>query len=49
MRLRLLGMLLLLFVVTPGSKAMSDDAPAWLIQAASLKVPMYEKECPPSC
>src|SRR6267142_5869064 len=44
MRLRLLGMLLLLLVAAPGGKARSDDAPAWLTQAASLKVPTYEKE-----
>src|SRR5450432_3011184 len=44
MRLRLLGLVLLLFVVAPGGKARSDDAPGWLTQAASVKVPTYEKE-----
>src|SRR5882672_11799119 len=44
MRLRLLGLLLLLFVVAPAGKASSDDAPGWLNQAANLKIPTYDKE-----
>ena len=44
MRLRILGLVLLLFVLAPVGKASSDDAPAWLTQAASLKVPTYDKE-----
>jgi len=36
--------LLLLFVSAPISKAVSDDVPAWLSQAASQKVPTYDKE-----
>ena len=44
MRLRLLGLVLLLFVVAPWAKARGDDAPSWLSQAANLKIPTYDKE-----
>lgn len=44
MHLRLLGLVLLLLVAAPVGRASSDDAPAWLTQAASLKVPTYDKE-----
>src|SRR3989442_15419033 len=43
MRLRLLGLLLLLLVIVPRGKA-SDEAPAWLTQAAALKLASYDKE-----
>ena len=45
MRLRLLGFCFLLFVIAAPALA-GDEAPAWLQQAAALKVPTYEKDVP---
>ncbi|MDQ2855534.1 MAG: DUF3857 domain-containing protein [Acidobacteriota bacterium] len=44
MTFRLFGLCLLLCVAAP--VLASDDAPAWLQQAAALKVPVYEKDVP---
>lgn len=45
MRLRLLGLSLLMFCAAAGVRA-GDEAPAWLQQAAKVSVPEYEKDLP---
>lgn len=46
MYLKLLGVGLLLLAVAAGTRAASDDIPAWLQQAAKVGVPTYEKDVP---
>ncbi len=46
MRLRSLGLGLLMFFAAAGVRASSDDAPMWLRQAAKVSLPAYEKDLP---
>ena len=46
MRLRLLGLISLIFMIAAGAHASTDDAPPWLQQAAKLPVPSYDKDVP---
>jgi hypothetical protein len=46
MRLRLLGLTVLLLAITAGAQAAADEAPPWLQQAAKLPVPAYDKDVP---
>ena len=43
---RFLGVGLLVFCAAAGVRAASDEAPAWLQQAAKVSVPAYEKDLP---
>ena len=40
------SLLVILFLSSLASTALADDAPAWLRQAASINVPVYEKDVP---
>lgn len=46
MRVRLPALALLMVLAAAGAKAASDDAPAWLQEAAKVSVPAYEKDVP---
>lgn len=47
MRLRLIGVIALLFFAVPASAAVAgDEAPVWVQQAAAIKVPTYDKDVP---
>jgi hypothetical protein len=46
MRLRLIGLGLLMFFAAAGVRASGDDAPMWLQQAAKVSLPAYEKDLP---
>lgn len=46
MRLRLLGLGLLMVFSAAGVLAAGDDTPVWLQQAAKISVPAYEKDLP---
>ena len=46
MRLRLLGLTLLMFLAAARVQATSDDTPIWLQQAAKAALPAYEKDTP---
>src|SRR5258708_2274718 len=46
MRLRMLGVSLLMLCAAAGVRAAGDEAPAWLQQAARSPVPAYEKDLP---
>src|SRR6266853_2067906 len=46
MRTRLLGLSLLILLAAVGVRAASDDAPAWLRQAATQTLPTYDKQVP---
>src|SRR5258708_1726356 len=46
MRLRMLGVSLLMLCAAAGVRAAGDEAPAWLQQAARAPVPAYEKDLP---
>lgn len=46
MRLWLISILGLLMLVVPASGAPGDEAPPWVQQAASIKVPSYDKDVP---
>src|SRR5260370_9405971 len=46
MRLRILGVSLLMLCAAAGVRAAGDEAPAWLQQAARAPVPAYEKDLP---
>lgn len=44
MRIRFLALIGVLMVSFASARAVSDDAPAWLRQAASLTIPTYDKD-----
>jgi hypothetical protein len=45
MRLRVIGVIALLFFAAPANAAVAgDEAPVWVQQAASIKVPAYDKD-----
>jgi len=46
MRVRFLGLGLLIFCAAAGVRAASDEAPAWLQEAAKVSLPAYEKDLP---
>ena len=46
MRLRILGVSLLMLCAAAGVRAGGDEAPAWLQQASRAQVPAYEKDLP---
>ena len=46
MRLWLISVLGLLVLATPVAAAPGDEVPSWVQQAATIKVPQYEKEVP---
>lgn len=46
MRLKSLGLGLLVFLAATGVKAAGDEPPTWLQQAAKASVPAYEKDLP---
>jgi hypothetical protein len=46
MRFRLFTISLIIAVCATTSLAVSDEAPAWLQQAANIKLPIYEKDVP---
>jgi transglutaminase-like putative cysteine protease len=46
MRLKLLGLSLMVLAAATGARAAGDEAPAWLQQAARISVPTYEKDVP---
>src|SRR6267142_7024839 len=45
-RLNVVWLLLIVLVIASPVLAASDDTPAWLQQAAALKVPPYQKDIP---
>jgi hypothetical protein len=46
MRLKLIGLGILILTIASGARAAGDDMPAWLQQAAKATVPVYEKDVP---
>lgn len=46
MRMFLITVIGLLILTTPASTAPGDETPAWVQQAAAIKVPVYDKEVP---
>ncbi len=46
MRLKLIGLGMLILTIASGARAAGDDMPAWLQQAAKASVPAYEKDVP---
>jgi Domain of Unknown Function with PDB structure (DUF3857)/Transglutaminase-like superfamily len=46
MRLKLIGLSVLMLTVVAGARAAGEEAPAWLQQAAKVTAPVYEKEVP---
>ncbi len=46
MFLRFIGLCFILAVVASPGLAVPDDAPGWLLQAASIKTPIYSKDVP---
>ena len=46
MRLRIIGLALLVLVIPAGVTAAADEAPPWLDQAAKIQIPTYDKDVP---
>jgi hypothetical protein len=46
MRVKFLGLGLLIFCAAAGVRAASEEAPAWLQEAAKVSLPAYEKDLP---